>query len=167
VIVRLADHVEVSARVERKQPDLPRYAVIPSAVLAAWNLDGTTTVDVTIDGRSVDRRTVKRWDAQRWFLSITDADCRSLGIDTGSEVRIQLHLASTELPDELKNLLEADVAAKAAWDLLTPSQQRMLRDEIASRSPKLCSAPNPAAGPTPSRSARRRSLPGEGSAGVW
>ena len=123
--------LEVGAKVERKQADLPRYAVIPSTVLAAWKLGGTTTVDLAINGVEVEPRTVKKWDDERWFLSITERDCKLLGIETGSDVTLTLTRKSGELPEELASLIRDDRAAAGAWERLTASQQRMLRDEIA------------------------------------
>jgi len=41
------------------------------------------------------------------------------------------------MPDELRELLDRDPRAQAAWQRLTPSQQRMLREEIlAAKSPE-------------------------------
>jgi hypothetical protein len=121
----------VETRVERKQVDLPRYAEIPSAAIASWKLEGTTTIGLMIDGVAVESRTVRKWDAQRWFLSITERDCKLLGIDTGSPIVLTLILKSDELPEELASLIREDTAVAAAWARLTPAQQRMLRDEIA------------------------------------
>jgi len=123
--------LEVETRVERKQADLPRYVVIPSAVLAAWKLAGTTTVDLAINGVAVEPRTVKKWDDERWFLSITERDCKLVGIETGSNVTLTLTRKADELPEELASLIRDDRAAAGAWARLTSSQQRMLRDEIA------------------------------------
>src|SRR5436189_168931 len=98
--------LEISVQVERKQPDLPRYAVIPSATLKPWRLSGTTTIDMTINGVPVERRTIKRWDENRWFLSVTEKDCRLLDIETGSRVTLTLRVASVELPPELTTLIK-------------------------------------------------------------
>ena len=125
------DRLNVTTRVERKQADLPRDAVIPSAVLAAWKLAGTTTVDLAINGVAVEPRTVKKWDDERWFLSITERDCKLVGIETGSDITLTLTRKSDELPEELASLIRDDRAAARAWERLTPSQRRMLRDEIA------------------------------------
>jgi len=39
--------------------------------------------------------------------------------------------ASTELPSELAALIAKNKAARAAWERLTPAQQRMLRENVA------------------------------------
>lgn len=129
---RMPKSVEVTVKVARKQEDLPRFVVIRSSVLKPWGISRTTTVEVAINNIRVERRTVKRWDDERWFLSITEKDCVRLGIDTGSAIQLNLKLASADLPKELATLIQIDRAAAALWAKLTSSQQRMLRDEIAS-----------------------------------
>ena len=51
--------VSVKTNVARKQADLPRFVVIPSSAIAAWKLERTTTIDMTINGTSVEPRTIK------------------------------------------------------------------------------------------------------------
>jgi hypothetical protein len=51
------------------------------------------------------------------------------------DVEIAMQRASTDLPAELADLLWTDKRARAAWALLTVSQQRMLREEIARAKP--------------------------------
>ncbi len=128
----MSAHIRIRVAVERKQPDLPRYVVVASSFVAPWNLQSTTTVDVSINGIPVSRRSICRWDDQRWFVSITQDDCRVLGIDTGSVITLSLCLASTHVPEELAELLRMDETARKAWEALTSSQQRMLREHIAS-----------------------------------
>jgi hypothetical protein len=122
--------IEVITRVERKQPDLPRYAIVPANVLQPWDLSGTTVVDVVLDGTPLDRRSLKPWDAERWFVSITAKDCDRIGTDTGDEVRITLTVASTDLPAELEGLIREHPRARVAWSRMTPSEQRMLRENV-------------------------------------
>ncbi len=122
--------VRFSARIERKQPELPRFVVVPASRVAAWTLTQTTPVEVVIDGQPVARRTIKQWDAARWFLSITAADCRRLGADTGDRIRIVLRVASPRLPRELAGLLRTVPRARSVWSRLTSSQQRMLAENI-------------------------------------
>jgi hypothetical protein len=124
--------IELSVKIEREQPKLPRYAVVPSSLIKPWRLSGTTTIELKINDTSVNRRTIKQLDRHRWFVSITDNDCARLGIDTGATVRLCLILTSPDLPNELAVLIRNDVAAAAAWAKLTKSERRTLRDEVAS-----------------------------------
>lgn len=123
--------IDVAVVVERKQLDLPRFVVVRSSAVATWKLDGTTTLDVEINKTPVDRRTIKRWDDDRWFVTITEKDCHRLGIDTGSPIALRMRIATVELPDEIRRLLSSDARAASAWKRLTPPQQRMLRDAVA------------------------------------
>lgn len=123
--------VVIHTTVERKQDDLPRFAVVPAAALAAWGLGGTTAVEVCVNDAPAARRTIKRWDAARWFVSVTEEDCRRFRLNTGDEVKLTLRPASEDLPAELSELLRSEGAARATWERLTPGQQRMLREEIA------------------------------------
>lgn len=123
--------VVIHTTVKRKQAGLPRFAVVPSTVVAAWGLDGTTVVEVCFNDAPAARRTLKRWDAARWFISITEDDCRRYGVATGDEIKLTLRPAAEDLPAELAELLRADEGARAAWERLTQSQRRMLREEVA------------------------------------
>ncbi len=123
--------VTVSTKVARKQPDLPRFAVVPARFLTEWHLSGTTVVDVLVNGAPVSRRTLKPWTEAAWFITITQADCDALGIETGSPITLELSLADERLPSELEELLASSTAARSAWQLLTAAQQRMLREHIA------------------------------------
>ncbi|MEA2560227.1 MAG: Bacteriocin-protection, YdeI or OmpD-Associated [Acidobacteriota bacterium] len=123
--------VLLEAVVERKQPDLPRFVVVPAEAIAGWQLSGTTVIEIAINGVEATRRTIKRWDDRRWFLSITAEDCRLLGIDTGDRINLTLQVASADLPDELANLLRLNPLAAEAWGRLTASQQRDLREHVA------------------------------------
>lgn len=123
--------VVIHTTVERKQADLPRFAVVPASAVAAWELSGTTAVEVHLNDAPAARRTIKRWDAERWFVSVTEDDCRRFRLTTGDEIKLTLRPAADDLPEELTELLRTEAAARAAWDRLTPGQQRMLREEVA------------------------------------
>ena len=128
----MPQNVRVKTDIERHTPELPRYAVIPADAIAVWKLGKeTTVVDLSLNGVPVERRTIKYWDDQRWFLSITAKDCRLLDVDTGDSIDIEMSLASTDLPKELQKMLDSNRAAEIAWGKLTSNQQRMLREEIA------------------------------------
>lgn len=126
-----SDAILLTATIARKQADLPRFVVIPSAALEPWSLAGTTVVEVVLDDVPVARRTIKRWDAARWFLNITQQDCARTGLEVGDPVAITLRRAGEALPVELERLLQTDAAAERAWHQLTPSRQRMLREHVA------------------------------------
>lgn len=125
-----ARRVEIDVRIERKQPDLPGYVLVPAAAIARWKLDGTTSVEGTIDGLPLGRRSLKRWDDERWFLELRREHLSELKKAPGDAARLAIAPASTELPAELSALIEAEPAAHARWDAHTDAQRRMLREEI-------------------------------------
>jgi hypothetical protein len=122
--------IRVRALVERHQADLPRYVVVPAKAVAVWNLKGTTVVEGTVGGVELGRRNLKRWDADRWFVDLRGEWCRNAGISTGEEVELTLRIASSELPGELTRLIVHSSDAKEAWERLTASQRRMLREHV-------------------------------------
>ena len=72
------------------------------------------TVEITLNGRACKRRSIMKWDEDRWFITVTKLDCRALGIETGDRVRLKIAPAATDLPVELSDLLKKDAKARAA-----------------------------------------------------
>jgi hypothetical protein len=96
-----------------------------------WKIKGTTTVEVTMNGVDIGRRSLKRWDDRDcWFIELADAVCRKANVETGDPVKLSLKIASEELPAELAQLIKENSQAQARWEQLTPGQQRMLREEV-------------------------------------
>lgn len=124
--------LNLTAIIERKHPKLPRFVVVPSKTVAGWKLEGTTVVEGELNGVEMGRRTIKRWDDERWFIELPEPLCRKAQVDTGDSVTITLRIAANDLPEELARLIADDPGAKARWEKLTPSQQRMLRENVAS-----------------------------------
>lgn len=122
--------VNLSCQIERKDQRLPRFVVVPADLLKGWKLADTTVVEAMINGVTVGRRSLKKWDDDRWFVELAQPVCERAGVDTGDRVNLFLHEASDELPDELTTVLAESRRAQAAWAKLTPAQQRMLREEI-------------------------------------
>lgn len=123
--------IRVRTLVERRDPRLPRFVVIPAEFIAPWKLAETTTVEGTLNEAPLGRRSLKRWDEHRWWIDLPAPLCKKTGIEEGDRVTLELRIASTELPVELALLIKADARAAAAWKKLTPAQQRMLREEVA------------------------------------
>jgi hypothetical protein len=123
---------QIKARVvlERKHPDLAAFVVVPAAKVAPWKLAATTTVEATLDGLPLGRRSLHRWDEDRWFVELRREHLESLGKTVGDRATLVLSLASTALPPELEALIRDDAEAGARWRALTDAQRRMLREEI-------------------------------------
>lgn len=125
-----AKSLRISARVERKDPGLPRNVVVASWVVHPWRLEGTTVVEGTLDGTALGRRTLKRWDEDRWFLDLPERLCRRAGVETGDEVDLEIRRASTELPPELAELLGSSSRARETWRELSASRQRVICEHV-------------------------------------
>lgn len=129
------DHAMITfeATVARKHPSLQGYVVVPAAQVAPWQLTGTTTVEGTITGPSgtapLGRRSLKRWDDDRWFVELTAKHLAATGLAVGGTASLSLSLASDALPPELEAWL-TDPDARRAWDGLTAPQRRMAREEL-------------------------------------
>lgn len=116
--------------VQRKQPDLPRFVVIPAQLVADWKITGTTIIEGTLNGIDMGRRWLKPWDENRWFIELPEPLCKKARVEKGHSVTIVMSLALDEMPVELTQLMASDPGAKSAWEKLTASQQRMLRQHI-------------------------------------
>ncbi len=126
--------VKLRATIERKDPSLPRFVVVESSRLKSWNLDGTTPVDVVIEGTAVGRRNLKRWGEGRdcWFMDLTDPICKRAHVDTGDRVGLHLRRVSRALPVEITALLARNADAKRVWDGQAPGRQRMVAEYVRS-----------------------------------
>ena len=118
------------APVERKAPDLPRYAVLPSKAVAVLGLTKTATVDGSIAGAPITRKAVKPMGDGRWFMDVTQPTCSKAGIDTGDVVEFELRRVSEEPPADLVEALAASQIASAVWDRLTASPRRQVVNDI-------------------------------------
>lgn len=127
---KLLGMVKLSCQIERKTDRLPRFLVVPARLLERWKLEGTAVVEAMINGTGIGRRSLKKWDDDRWFVELAQPICERAGVDTGDRVNLCLRLASDELPDELASLLASSRTAQVAWEKLTSAQQRVLREEV-------------------------------------
>ena len=123
--------ITVTTTVTRHNPQFSRLVTIPLAEVATWKLTGTTVVEGTINDTPLGRRSLKRWDEREcWWIDLPDPLCKKAKIDMGDEVKLVIRLASEDLPDELKHLIDSNAKAAAKWKSMTGAQQRMLREEI-------------------------------------
>ena len=122
--------VKVDVLLERKHPKLAAFVVIPASKVARWKLTGTTTVEGTLDGVPLGRRSLHRWDDERWFIELRRDTLDQLGKGPGDRARLVISIASAALPAELQALIDSEPAARKRWEAHTSAQQRMLREEI-------------------------------------
>jgi len=123
--------ISVVTKVIRHNPQFSRLVTIPLDEIEPWKLTGTTTVEGTINGTDLGRRSLKRWDERNcWWIDLPNPLCKKAKLETGDEVTLTIHPASEDLPEELQELFRTNSIAKALWDTLTKSQQRMLREDV-------------------------------------
>ncbi|MGZ8846587.1 MAG: YdeI/OmpD-associated family protein [Pyrinomonadaceae bacterium] len=123
--------LNVTSTIEHKHEGLPRFVCVPMKEVDPWNLQGTMTVEVSINGVNVGRRSLKRWDDRNcWWMDLSNEVCRKAKIETGDRVKLNLRIASEELPEELQSLIKQNAKARERWESLTSGQQRMLREEV-------------------------------------
>jgi hypothetical protein len=123
--------IKAASIIEHKHKGLPRFVCVPMVEVDPWKLQGTTTVEVTINGVNIGRRSLKRWDERNsWWVDLSETACRQAEIGTGDRVNLILTIASEELPTELSELIETNREAFVRWERLTPGQQRTLREEV-------------------------------------
>jgi len=157
--------VTIEETIQRKQSDLPAFVVLPAAKLARWKLSGTTTIEGTLDGVPLGRRSLKRWDEARWFIELPQPVLDKAETSTGQVVTLVLSIASTALPPELQALLDTLPEARTSWESRTDAQRRMLREELlavktaATRDKRARQALLPAAKPEAKRSTGLPSTP--------
>src|SRR6185295_10848298 len=90
--------IKIQSTIIRHMPQFSRLVTIPLKAVSAWNLDGTTVVEGTINGIELGRRSLKRWDDRNcWWIDLPEPLCKRAKIDTGDKVTLKIHLASEEL----------------------------------------------------------------------
>lgn len=122
--------LELDVVIEREAPEAPPIVVLSAARVARWKLRATTTVEGTLDGVALGRRSLKRLDERRWFVELRRDFLARIGKSAGDRARLVLEVASADLPAELQRLLDEDPAARAHWEGATDAQRRMLREHV-------------------------------------
>lgn len=127
----MLERIDIKVAIQREDPVAPRYVVVPSKVIALWELERTTEVDIEVNGRRGGRRRLRRWEDGRWYIQFPQALCDELALDTGRMVTVSIKLAVHDLPGELVEVLGGAPEARARWDNLAGSEQHKLREHVA------------------------------------
>ena len=122
--------LKLAVVIERRHAEMPAFVVIPRSKVARWQLETTTTVEGTLDGVPLGRRSIHRWDDERWFIELRRDFLEALGKSPGDRATLVIGLASATLPSELQDLIDSDRKARARWEVHTDAQKRMLRENI-------------------------------------
>jgi hypothetical protein len=121
---------------ERKDPRLPVYFVVPAARMADWGLAGTVVVEGRVNGTSLGRRTLKKWDADRWFVELAAPLCKAADLKQGDKLNVELVLADEGPPEELQAVLEAQPDLARRWSQVPRAQARAAMEHVrAGKSP--------------------------------
>ena len=96
-----------------------------------WTLTETTTVLAAIGESRPVRRSLKRWDDDRWFIDLPRPLLGAADLSVGDEVTVSLSLAPTDLPEELREILASNPNAAARWEKMSASQRRSLREHVS------------------------------------
>ena len=110
-------------------PEVPRFVVYPGK---AWNKTGTFIVDVSLNGISIGLRSLIPWKERGWHFGLSEPLCRTVGVDTGDRVHVEMRRPEDTRPDELKELLKSNPKAQKSWDGLSAGERRDLVLFVAS-----------------------------------
>ena len=84
------------ARIQRKAPKLPRFIVVPNTLMDDWGIEKNVTIVGELNGVNLGRRSLKRWDADRWFIQVPEPVCKKANVDTGDMVTVTMQIAEDE-----------------------------------------------------------------------
>lgn len=128
-----ATAISFEAALERKQPGLPVYIVVPADHAQALGLRATAVVEGEVNGHDIGRRSIKRWEnieRSPWFVEFTTPFCRKAGVAVGDPLSVSLRLASSALPEELERLLAHSPRLKAVWNSLSEYARRSSAEHV-------------------------------------
>lgn len=124
--------VKLSTQLQRKDPRLPVYVVIPGQYVQPWRLVGTTVIEGTANGFPFGRRTIKAWGkgSDDWFVEFTAPFCKSAHLNVGDHVILELKLADTSTPNELESILAKSEGLSAVWMALSERERKDAGEHI-------------------------------------
>jgi hypothetical protein len=116
--------MEFKSEVEPPQP--MRGLEVPPEVVEALGDEKRPRVRITINGHSWQSRiAIMRG---RYLIGFSKANRAAAGVDTGDEVEVRVELDAEPPvlvePEDFVDALDADPAARAAYDELSPSRRR-------------------------------------------
>jgi hypothetical protein len=124
--------VQLSTRLQRKDPSLPVYVVIPGRHLQPWALTGTTIIEGTANGVSFGRRAIKAWGkgTDDWFVEFTAPFCKAASLSVGDRIALELQIADASVPPELEKILSKNMDVAVAWHALSERERRDAGEHI-------------------------------------
>jgi hypothetical protein len=123
---------QLSTRLQRKDPSLPVYVVIPGRHVQRWGLTGTTVIEGKANGVPFGRRTIKAWGkgTDDWFVEFTAPFCKAASLSVGDRIALELQIADVSAPPELGRILSKKRNVAAAWLALSERERRDAGEHI-------------------------------------
>jgi len=119
---------QFSVALERHQPHLPVYLMVPKTVADVFGKPGTFVVEAAINGSPIGRRSIKPWGDGRWFMELTKVQCAQLNVGPGDAVDVEL-IAAPEVPAELASRI-AEEGLSERWADLSAADRRAMAEHI-------------------------------------
>src|SRR5688572_5099654 len=109
--------MKIKTKLQRKDPGLPVYVVVPGKFVKPWELSGTTIIEGTANGFPFGRRTIKAWGkgTDDWFVEFIAPFCKTAGLNVGDDIVVELQRADTSTPEELQSLLTNSKKLASLW----------------------------------------------------
>ena len=105
------------------------YLLVPGNVIAAWELERTTEVEVEINGKAAGRRRLRR-EGLDWHLRVPTGVCDELSLCVGQRLLVSIRLAGTDIPDEMFRIMVEHPDARERWDELPAADQHKLLFDV-------------------------------------
>ena len=107
-------------------PGMAPWLRIPARFIREWGLTATTTVEGTINGRSLGRRAIKDSGPKTddWYMGLTKDIAAMIGAEKGDEIEVELRLADMTMPGEMAARMKSDADFARAYEALEPNHKR-------------------------------------------
>ena|ERR1700761_3157415 len=109
------------------EPPQPMHGLeVPARVIEELGEGERPPVTIRVNGHSWRSRIAKM--RGRYLIGFSKANRAAAGVDTGDRVEVEVELDTEPreivVPEDLTRALDADPAARTAWDGLAPSHRR-------------------------------------------
>ena len=126
------------AVLKQLQPHLPVYLLVPAAVVATFDQQQTFTVEATVNGEPLGRRSISR-DGKDWFMVLTKQHMARLGAAVVDTLGFELE-PTAQVPPELQRQIDA-AGLQAPWSALTNADRRSFAESVfEAKRPATCDA---------------------------
>ena len=123
----------------RQYPGMGPWFRVPAHFIRAWGLTATTTVEGTINGLPLGRRSLKDSGpkTEDWYMSMSRKTTLALDAKAGDEVEIELRLSDMTMPGEMAARMESDADFARAYEALRPDHKRAaIEHYLEAKTPK-------------------------------